>query len=52
MADGHAIAFCGARYGYGASWWTGVLNPTPGLPNDCIDPVIPTTWGRLKVLYR
>lgn len=52
VATGHSIMFCGARFQYGALYWAGALNPTPGLSNDCPNPTIPTTWGRLKTLYR
>jgi len=51
-ADGHAIVFCGLRHQYGVSLWDETLNPTPGLPNDCSNPVLPTSWGRLKTIYR
>lgn len=52
VADGHSIMFCGQRYQYGASFWFGALNPTPGAANDCPSPTVPSTWGRLKTLYR
>lgn len=52
VAPGHVLEFCGARHQYGDGFWTEGLNPTPGLVNDCVNPTTPTTWGRIKVLYR
>jgi plastocyanin len=52
VAPGHVLEFCGARHQYGDGFWTEGLNPTPGAVNDCVNPTTPTTWGRIKVLYR
>jgi plastocyanin len=51
VADGHSIEFCGMRVDHGVSSWQGSPTPTPGGVN-CATPVISTTWGRLKTLYR
>lgn len=51
VADGHSIEFCGTRADHGASFWQGSPTPTPGGVN-CVSPVISTTWGRIKTLYR
>ncbi len=52
VAQGHDISFCGIRSQYGAAFWSPTLNPTPGATNDCVNPSVPYTWGRLKTLYR
>jgi plastocyanin len=52
VAPGHVLEFCGARHQYGDGFWTEGLNPTPGAVNDCVNPTTPSTWGRMKVLYR
>ena len=51
-ASGHSIVFCGIRGQYGAGLWNGSLNPTPAAANDCVNPTLPSTWGRIKTLYR
>ncbi len=52
VAAGHSIEFCGQGGQYGASRW--YENPTPnfGGSDNCLTPVTPTTWGRIKTLYR
>ena len=52
VAQGHDISFCGTRFQYGATRWSPTVNPTPGAVNDCATSSVPTTWGRIKFLYR
>ncbi|MBI5170284.1 MAG: hypothetical protein HZA61_12420 [Candidatus Eisenbacteria bacterium] len=49
---GSSIEFCGQGGQYGAARW--YENPTPnfGGSDNCLTPVTPTTWGRIKVLFR
>ncbi len=49
---GSSIEFCGQSGQYGAARW--YENPTPnfGGSDNCLTPVTPTTWGRIKVLFR
>ncbi len=50
---GHSIEFCGTAAQHGASRWYD--NPTPnfsGGADNCAVPVISTTWGRIKAIYR
>ena len=49
---GHSIVFCGAPGDHGGAAWNESLNPTPSLANDCVNPALRPTWGRLKTLYR
>jgi plastocyanin len=51
VADGHSIEFCGTRADRGPSFWQGSPTPTPGSVN-CVTPVINSSWGRIKTLYR
>jgi plastocyanin len=51
-ASGHSIVFCGTRFQHGRAFWDESRNPTQGAANDCINPVNPVTWGRIKTLYR
>ncbi len=52
VASGSSIEFCGQSGQYGAARW--YENPTPnfGGSDNCLTPVTPTTWGRIKTLYR
>jgi plastocyanin len=52
VASGSSIEFCGQSGQYGAARW--YENPTPnfGGSDNCLTPVTPTTWGRIKVLYK
>ena len=52
VAQGHDISFCGVRFQHGVTFWTPTANPTPGASNNCASPAVPSTWGRLKFLYR
>ncbi len=51
-ASGHSIVFCGIRGQYGAGFWNETKFPTPAAVNDCVNPTLPSTWGRIKTLYR
>ena len=51
-AAGHSIVFCGIRGEYGRSFWDETTAPTPAAVNDCVNPVTPATWGKIKTLYR
>ena len=51
-ATGHSIVFCGTRGQYGRTYWNESTHPTEAAINDCVSPVVPATWGRLKTLYR
>lgn len=52
VAAGHSMEFCGQTGQYGSARW--YENPTPnfGGSDNCLTPVTPTTWGRIKVLFR
>jgi plastocyanin len=53
VAAGHSIEYCDIPLRRGASHWFD--NPAPnfgGAADNCLVPVLPTTWGRLKTLYR
>lgn len=52
VASGHSIEFCGQTGQHGVTRW--YENPTPnfGGSDNCSTPITPTTWGRLKTLYR
>lgn len=52
VAAGSSIEFCGQSGQYGAARW--YENPTPnfGGADNCLTPTTPTTWGRIKVLYK
>jgi hypothetical protein len=52
VAPLHSMEFCGQRHQYGTAHWFQSLTPTPGAVNDCVNPTTPTTWGRIKTLYR
>ncbi len=54
VAAGHTIAFCGAQGGqYGVNHWSEITTPNFGVSSaDCTTPAIPTSWGRIKTLYR
>ncbi len=51
VADGHSLEFCGTRADRGVTYWQGSPTPTPGTVN-CITPVVSSSWGRIKTLYR
>lgn len=51
VADGHSIEFCGTRADHGVANWQGSPTPTPGTVN-CVTPVVTSSWGRIKTLYR
>ena len=51
-AGGHSIVFCGLRFQHGAGFWNETRFPTPAAVNDCVNPTLPSTWGRIKTLYR
>ena len=51
-AAGHSIVFCGVRFQHGAGFWNETKFPTPAAVNDCVNPTLPSTWGRIKTLYR
>ena len=48
----HSIVFCGGPGDHGGAAWNESLTPTPSLANDCLNPALRPTWGRLKTLYR
>lgn len=52
VGAGHSLEFCGQSGQYGAARW--YENPTPnfGGAENCATPAAPTTWGRIKTLYR
>jgi len=52
VAPGHSMEFCGQRHQYGSAHWFQSLTPSPGTTDDCPTPTTPTTWGRIKTLYR
>ena len=49
---GDSIVRCQPPDVYGSAAWDESMNPTPGAPNDCVNPTRRSTWGRLKALYR
>jgi len=49
---GRSMEFCGRRHQYGSAHWFASNTPSPGTPDDCSTPTTPTTWGRIKTLYR
>lgn len=48
---GYSISFCGGPTDRGASFWH-ISIPNFGLAAACSTPARPTTWGRVKLLYR
>jgi plastocyanin len=50
--QGRSIEFCGNRADHGASNWAEISPPNFGTDGNCLTPVIPSTWGRIKALYR
>lgn len=53
VAAGHSIEYCDTPLRHGATHWYD--NPTPnfsGSANNCLTPVRPSSWGRIKSLYR
>lgn len=53
VAAGHSIEYCDVPLRHGATHWFD--NPTPnfsGAANNCLTPVRPSSWGRIKALYR
>jgi plastocyanin len=55
-APGRAIAYCGVPGQYGPTQWGEVSAPTFGSfgtgSQNCTTPAHPSTWGRVKSLYR
>ena len=47
----HSIEFCGNETNRGLSFWNARPAATPGSA-DCVTPTVPSSWGRLKALYR
>ncbi|MBI5170285.1 MAG: hypothetical protein HZA61_12425 [Candidatus Eisenbacteria bacterium] len=52
VASGSSIEFCGQSGQYGAARWYENPSPNFGGADNCLTPVTPTTWGRIKTLYR
>ena len=52
MLDANSIEFCGLESNRGATFWLGILTPTPGSNGNCTTPVDPVSWGLVKSLYR
>lgn len=52
VAAGHSIEFCGQPGQYGLSYWSEIAVPNFGSNGNCTTPTIPSTWGRIKSLYR
>lgn len=48
----HSIEFCGNRSDHGAAQWSEIDPPNFGSDGNCVTPLIPATWGRVKTLYR
>jgi plastocyanin len=48
----HSLEFCGTAGQRGASFWAEVAVPNFGTNDMCATPAIPTTWGRIKAIYR
>jgi plastocyanin len=51
VTPGQSMQFCGTVADHGQTFWAAAPS-TFGAINDCTTPATPTTWGRLKVLYR
>jgi plastocyanin len=49
---GRSIEFCGNRSDHGATHWAEISPPNFGTDGNCLTPAIPSTWGRIKALYR
>jgi len=50
--QGRSIEFCGNRADHGATHWAETSPPNFGTDGNCLTPAIPSTWGRIKTLYR
>jgi plastocyanin len=48
----HSLEFCGTAAQRGASFWAEVAVPNFGTNDMCATPAVPTTWGRIKAIYR
>jgi plastocyanin len=48
----HSLEFCGSASQRGASFWSEVAVPNFGTNDMCATPAVPTTWGRIKAIYR
>jgi len=51
-AQGHSIEFCGIAGQHGPSFWSEVSSPNLGTNGNCSTPLVRSTWGRVKSLYR
>ncbi len=47
-----SIEFCGNRSDHGAAQWSEIDPTNFGSDGNCVTPVAPSTWGRVKTLYR
>ncbi len=47
-----SIEFCGNRSDHGAAQWSEIDPTNFGSDGNCVTPLIPSTWGRVKTLYR
>ena len=48
---GYSISFCGGPKDRGVTFWN-ISTPNFGTAAACSTPARPTTWGRVKLLYR
>lgn len=48
----HSLEFCGTASQRGAAFWSEVAVPNFGTNDMCATPAVPTTWGRIKAIYR
>ncbi len=51
-AQGHSLEFCGIAGQHGPSFWSEVSSPNLGTNGNCSTPLVRSTWGRVKSLYR
>ncbi len=52
VAQGHSLEFCGIAGQYGTTFWSEVATPNLGSNGNCSTPLVRSTWGRVKSLYR
>lgn len=52
VAQGHSLEFCGIAAQYGPTFWSEVSSPNLGSNGNCSTPLVRSTWGRVKSLYR
>ncbi|MFN8589070.1 MAG: hypothetical protein U0704_14865 [Candidatus Eisenbacteria bacterium] len=52
VAAGSSLEFCGQSGQYGSARWYENPSPNFGGADNCLTPAAPTTWGRIKTLYR